>query len=93
MNIEIYSKTTCPACHLAKAFLQRHGMDYSEFVYDDECDRQALYDRLGLDGNQRTVPQILVKQTGLCERIGGYAELVNSDLVARLAVGDLDVEF
>lgn len=93
MNVEIYSKTTCPSCQRAKAFLQQHGMSYSEYVYDDDQERQALYDRLGLIGTQRTVPQIFVAQTGILEHIGGYSDLLNSDLVSRQSIGDFDVEF
>lgn len=30
-SIEIYTKDTCPYCHIAKAILREHGAHYSEY--------------------------------------------------------------
>ena len=47
MNIEIYSKTTCPVCQLAKDYLAEHGMGYFEHLYDDDDERRASDQRSG----------------------------------------------
>lgn len=94
MKIEIYSKSDCPFCHLAKTYLTQHGLSYCESIYDDYLQRQEMYDSLGLNGNQRTVPQVfLVESDGHRDRIGGYHELVQSDIIARHRVGQFDSEF
>jgi glutaredoxin 3 len=82
--IEVHSKTICPFCHRAKSYLSQHGIAYQEYLYDDDGERQALYDRLGLEGRQRTVPQIFLVQGGIRERIGGYNDLLAANLPSRL---------
>lgn len=43
----------------------------------DRAERQQLYDHYGLEGGQRTVPQIIhIDFIGSQERIGGYQELI-----------------
>jgi glutaredoxin len=94
MKIEIYSKSDCPYCHLAKSHLTQHGITYLEQVYDDYEQRQSMYNSLGLQGHQRTVPQVfLIESNGHRERIGGYSELIQSDLIARHHAGEFDAEF
>lgn len=93
MMIEIYSKTECPYCHMAKRHLSEHGISYTETLYDDFAKRQAMYDTLGLQGSQRTVPQVFLVEHGQRERIGGYRELLQSDVIARHAMGGFDAEF
>ena len=79
MNVEIYSRTTCPYCTKAKAYLDKHGIQYTEHNVDDNSTKQAMYDSLGLQGPQRTVPQIIVDGV----RVGGYSDLIVSDVAAR----------
>lgn len=94
MKIEIYSKSDCPFCQMAKQHLHSHGIAYTEQVYDDFEQRQAIYDALRLEGHHRTMPQIfLVESDGRSERIGGYTDLIESDVIARHHVGDFNVEF
>ena len=94
MKIEFYSKTTCPFCQRAKEYLTENGINYNEMLQDDDMERQAMYDRFGLQGNQRTVPQIfLVEEDGSRLRIGGYMDLLRSDVVVRHRIGEFNLEF
>lgn len=94
MLIQIYSKTDCPYCIKAKTYFQTNSLPYSETVLDRAEDRQALYDRIGLVGDKRTVPQIFLHETdGTNTRIGGYDELLRSDLLARYQAGTFDEDF
>lgn len=79
MLIELHSKTRCPGCVMAKEWLTERNIPFELFVYDDDSDRFAMYDRLGLEGPKRTVPQIVVDGV----RLGGYRALINSDLEVR----------
>jgi glutaredoxin 3 len=78
--IEIYTKTICPFCHMAKQHLTDRGIEFSELLFDDEHERHAMYDRLKLVGNQRTVPQIFETMNGERRRIGGYNDLLRSNV-------------
>lgn len=89
MKIEIHSKTECPFCVKAKKWLNDKGIEFELFVYDDNEARQAMYDRFGLTGNERTVPQIVVDGV----RIGGYSDLVKSDVADRANAGKFDLDF
>jgi len=81
MLIEVHSKTQCPGCTWAKQWLAERNIPFELYVYDDDAERFAMYDRLGLEGTKRTVPQIIVDG----ERLGGYHALINSDLAERYA--------
>ena len=94
MQIEIYSKTDCPYCQMAKQYLTGHGVAYTEHVYDDFAQRQEMYDAMQLTGSQRTVPQVfLIESDGQRVSIGGYKELIRSDVIARHHAGDFDEDF
>jgi glutaredoxin 3 len=75
VTITINSKTNCPFCEDAKAFLSSHGIPFVETKIDDDDARNALYDRLGLAGDQRRVPQVMLTYAGEHMRIGGAREL------------------
>lgn len=92
MQVTIYTKTepVCPFCQMTKQYLSDHGIAYQEVVFNDYTERQQMYDALGLSGHDRTVPQVF-DQHGT--RIGGYHDLLRSDLAAQLAVGDFDEDF
>lgn len=89
MKIEVHSKTDCPYCVKAKEWLNTRNIPYDLFVYDNEADRAAMYDRLGIEGSERTVPQIIVDG----ERIGGYTQLVKSDVEDRFNAGNFEADF
>jgi glutaredoxin len=88
MKIEVHSKTDCPYCVKAKLWLTDRNIPFDLFVYDDESERAAMYDRLGLDTG-RTVPQIIVDGV----RLGGYTDLLNSDVEDRFNAGKFDADF
>jgi glutaredoxin 3 len=87
MNVKVYSKSVCPYCVQAKAFLKRHNIDFEEINLDDDAARIKFYEEVG--NGVRTVPQIFVDG----ERVGGYQELVKSDIVARKNAGNFDEDF
>ncbi len=94
MKIEIYSKTTCPFCHRAKEYLTQAGIEFKDIILDDDDDRNTMYDYFELTYHERTVPQIFViENDGRRYRIGGYTDLLRSDVVARFNVGEFDVDF
>ena len=78
VTITINSKTNCPFCEDARAFLSSHGIPFVETKIDDDDARAALYDRLGLAGDQRRVPQVMLTYAGEHMRIGGARELRTS---------------
>ena len=86
MEVVVYSKTVCPYCVQAKQYLTRHGIEYIEKNLDDDEERQAFYANYP---GVRSVPQIFVDG----ERIGGYQELIKSDVAARKQAGNFDEEF
>ena len=89
MEAIIYTKAICPYCQMAKQFLSNHDIAYTEVLFDDDAARQAMYDDLGLIGQQRSVPQIFLAKAGQTTRIGGYSDLLESEL----AVGDFSEDF
>lgn len=106
-TITIHSKSDCPYCDTARAYFAQHAIPYAEIKHDDDAARNNLYDALGLTGNARTVPQILLRDTdGAVMHIGGANQLLISGLpslfmdikaavapvAVSIAVGDVDVE-
>jgi glutaredoxin len=75
VTITINSRTNGPFCDDAKAFLSGQGIPFVEAKYDDDDARNVLYDRLGLVGDQRRVPQVVLTYAGEHLRIGGAHEL------------------
>jgi glutaredoxin 3 len=77
-NIEIYTKTTCPYCHRAKALLTRKHVVFQEIPIDGDTDkREEMIKRSG----RSTVPQIFIDG----QHVGGC-----DDLHALDARGGLD---
>lgn len=104
--ITLHSKSSCPHCDTARAYLAQHAIPYAEIKHDDDADRQALYDVLGLVDTARTVPQILLRVGEDVMHIGGAKQLLISGLpslfmdlkavqapvAVSIAVGDVAVE-
>lgn len=84
-SILIYTKLPddtggCPFCDVVKAWFDERKIAYA-FVELGPEGRQALYNRLKLEGSRRTVPQImLIDNEGVQHRIGGSTELTVSKL-------------
>ena len=71
-KIKIYSKTTCPACVMAKELLTKKGASFEEIIMDNKQEElQELIAKTGM----KTVPQIFIND----ELIGGCSDLLDLD--------------
>ncbi len=69
-EIKIYSKTTCPACVMAKNIFEQKGVEYEEILMDDKPEElKELIAKTGM----KTVPQIFINR----ELIGGCSDLMH----------------
>lgn len=76
-KIKIYSKTSCPACVMAKDILNKKGAAYEEIILDNKPEEiQELISRTGM----KTVPQIFINE----EFIGGCSDLMDLDKQKKL---------
>jgi glutaredoxin len=79
IELRVYSKTSCPWCEKAKVWLDEKKIPYTVLVLDDHAMRNRLYDEMGLEGDERTVPQVVVTYLdGEWVHIGGYQDLIAS---------------
>ena len=77
--IVIYTKSTCPYCHAAKALLRRKGAEFKEIGVDgDRAAQSAMAEKAG---GRWTVPQIFIDDS----HVGGC-----DDLHGLEAAGELD---
>lgn len=68
MNIDIYTKSTCPYCHMAKDLLNKKEVTYNQIAIDGDMELRAkMIERAG----RQTVPQIFIND----QHIGGYDDL------------------
>lgn len=71
-EVKIYTKTTCPACTLAKEILTKKSVEFKEIVLDDKPEElKALIDRT----HMKTVPQIFIDD----QLIGGCSDMMELD--------------
>ncbi|RMH05346.1 MAG: glutaredoxin 3 [Planctomycetota bacterium] len=77
-EIEIYTKTTCPYCTMAKKLLEAKGQTWTEINLDDQPER--LEEMLERSGGRRTVPEIFING----ELVGGYDDLARLQAEGRL---------
>ena len=71
-TVKIYTKTTCPACDLAKQILSQKGVSFEEFILDDKPEElKALINKT----NMKTVPQIFIND----HLIGGCSDMIDLD--------------
>ncbi len=68
-QVTVYSTTVCPYCVRAKQLLQRKGIEYKEINLSQEAPEVRI--ELMQKTNQRTVPQIFIKD----QFIGGFDQL------------------
>lgn len=87
MKVHVFSKSNCPYCVMAKQFLERNDIAYEETNLDDEAEKMAFYAKCG--PGVRSMPQIFVDDV----RIGGYQDLMKSDILLRKGAGDFGESF
>jgi glutaredoxin len=78
--VELHSKDNCPWCEVVKSHLTSCGILFTEIQHNDRGERKAFYDSLGLEGDRRTVPQVILVVDGERTRIGGYNETLASGI-------------
>tara|TARA_E500000178_G_C16975339_1_gene733054 strand:+ start:177 stop:428 length:252 start_codon:yes stop_codon:yes gene_type:complete len=66
--IEIYSKKVCPFCDKAKALLASKGLEYVEYMVDED---QELFKQMLERSNRRSLPQIFINN----HHVGGFDDL------------------
>ena len=76
--IVIYTKSTCPYCHAAKALLQSKGAAFEEIRVDG--DRAAQAAMAVKAGGRSTVPQIFIGE----RHVGGCDDLHELESAGRL---------
>ncbi|MDE0033346.1 MAG: glutaredoxin 3 [Deltaproteobacteria bacterium] len=77
-TIEVYSKSWCPFCRMAKRLLEEKGQEFVEF--DVELDPAKYDEMLERSQGRWTVPEIFIDG----ELIGGFDELRALDASGRL---------
>ena len=77
--IVIYTKSSCPYCHAAKALLRQKGAAFEEISVDG--DRVAQMAMASRAGGRSTVPQIFIGD----RHVGGCEDLHDLE-----AAGELD---
>jgi glutaredoxin 3 len=80
VTVTIHSKSDCPFCEQARAFLGVHGIPFTETKHDDVAERNAMYDRLGLVAKDRTVPQVIINDGEQDYLVGGARALAISGI-------------
>jgi glutaredoxin 3 len=77
-RVILYTTEPCGFCRVAKALLDKRGVDYSEIsLAKDPVGRTELVQMTGM----MTFPQVVIDDTP----IGGYQELVQLDRAGGLA--------
>ncbi len=77
--VVIYTKSSCPFCHAAKALLKDKGAPFEEISVDrDRAGQMAMAAKAG---GRSTVPQIFIGET----HVGGCDDLHDLE-----AAGELD---
>tara|TARA_B100000925_G_C21865239_1_gene411792 strand:+ start:20 stop:277 length:258 start_codon:yes stop_codon:yes gene_type:complete len=69
MSVTVYTKDLCGYCDMAKATLDRMGIQYEAKKLGTDITREEL---LEICPNARTMPQIVINN----QVIGGYTELI-----------------
>ena len=77
--VVIYTKSTCPYCHAAKALLMKKGVAFKEILVDG--DRPAQAAMAAKAGGRSTVPQVFIGGAS----VGGCDDLYDLD-----GAGELD---
>ena len=78
-HVKIYTKTTCPACILAKEVLSKKEVQFEEIVLDD---RPEVLVELINKTKIKTVPQIFINN----QFIGGCSDMLELDKLNKLDI-------
>ena len=70
-KVEIYTKSICSYCDMAKKFFDQKGINYKVYNADDPLVFQEMLKR---NPAARTVPQIFIDGN----LIGGYTDLIEN---------------
>ena len=71
-RIEVYSKSNCGFCTLAKLVLKRAGLFFKEILLDDDEKRKQFFKA----NKVKTVPQIIVQTPeNVSHMVGGFSDL------------------
>ena len=82
MNVIIITKTGCPACVKAKAWMDRNGIEYKEDTLEDPGFRKLFFDTYGI----KNVPCFFIDR----RKIGGFKEFLEiADEIPRKNHGSL----
>ncbi len=77
-TVEIYTKSTCGYCTMAKRLLKSKNVSFSEFpVAGDPAKLEEMIKR---SNGGRTVPQIFIND----QHIGGFDDISALDMVGKL---------
>ncbi|KJZ19510.1 glutaredoxin 3 [Loktanella sp. S4079] len=77
-TVEIYTKSTCGFCHMAKRLLTAKGVSFAEVdILDHPEKRPEMIQRAG---GRTTVPQIFIEGN----HIGGCDDLMGLDRTGKL---------
>lgn len=76
-NVEMYGTVHCPYCRLARQFLDKKGVKYTEFLIDRH---RQLRDEMEQRSRRTSVPQIFIDG----EHIGGFEDLAELDIDGEL---------
>jgi glutaredoxin 3 len=77
-SIVIYTKASCPFCHMAKDLLRKKGLAFEEI---DVTGRPAEQQAMSVKANgRRTVPQIFIGAT----HVGGCDDLYELEAQGKL---------
>lgn len=77
-NVEIYTKSTCGYCMMAKRLLKSKNVSFSEFPVAG--DAAKLDEMIQRSNGGRTVPQIFIDG----KHIGGFDDMSALDMAGKL---------
>ena len=77
-KVEIYTRTTCPYCHAAKALLEEKGAEYVEYNIDEDPAKRD--EMLARSEGRTTVPEIFIND----KLIGGNDNLQELEAEGKL---------
>ena len=73
--VRMVTRDNCPFCKMARDWFKARGIECSDEIINDPVARNEFYDREGLIGGQRTVPQIWIDDS----RVGGWSDLQRTE--------------